>query len=391
MQNPVICCVGYNRPASMERLLRSIGDAQYDDHDILLVISIDESPQSNAVEAVARNFEWKYGEKVIKRYSERMGLKKHCLLCGDLAAEYGSVIFLEDDVVVAPGFYRYTKAAVEYYKNDRYVLGISLYAQKWVSDMNREFIPAYKGYDTFFLQRDISHGQCWIGDRWKMFREWYALHEDALPEYDRRVPPCVYNWDAKTSWSKYISFFMVEANVYYACPYSAYATNLSEVGVHARESTDVCQVPLSEGVNKQFHFGGFNESVIYDAIFERKDRFVDAVCGVAFEEICIDINAMKYDWSGYKYILTSRELPYEKLYSFGANMEPIENNVIYNVPGGAIRLYQIPKSYVPPHKPEEIVKPEINLEIMAHVLNKIPAKLLAQNLLCRVKKRLQNK
>ena len=137
MNNPVICCIGYNRPNSMQRLLNSIGNAVYDDHDILLVISIDESPKSDEVEAVAKAFDWKYGEKIIKRYPERMGLKKHCLLCGDLSLEHGSVIFLEDDVVVAPGYYRYTKAALEYYKDDE--LDVVQLSQKDIS--HQELAP----------------------------------------------------------------------------------------------------------------------------------------------------------------------------------------------------------------------------------------------------------
>ncbi len=186
------------------------------------------------------------------------------------------------------------------------MLGISLYAQKWVSDMSRDFIPAHNGLDTFFLQRDVSHGQCWIGDKWRKFRDWYDEHENSVPVYDKRVPPCVYKWKSKDSWSKYISFFMVEADMYYVCPYYSYATNLSEVGIHASKTTDICQVPLSENTSLDFRFGKFSESIIYDAIFERQDRFVESIYNIPIEKICIDINGMKYDWSGYKYILRLR-------------------------------------------------------------------------------------
>ena len=388
MSNPVICCIGYNRPNSMKRLLNSVGNAVYDNDDITLVISIDESDMSDEVERVAQEFNWKHGDKIIKRYPKRLGLKKHCLLCGDLSIKFGSVIFLEDDVVVAPGYYRYTKEAVEYYKNDEHVLGISLYTQKWVSDMERDFIPANKGYDTFFLQRDVSHGQCWIGEKWKRFKKWYLLHKNSIPKYDKRVPPCVYKWKSSTSWSKYISFFMVEEELYYICPYNSFATNLSEVGVHASRATDICQVPLSEGIINNFRFGTFDDSVKYDAIFERKDKFLSSIAGVPFEDICIDINGMKYDWSGYKYILTSQNLPYEKIISFGVNMEPIENNVIYNVPGKTINLLRVPDDYKPPQDASEIKRTMPNCDIMSHIFNKISARIIAQNLSARIKRKL---
>ena len=97
---PAICCIGYNRPESMRRLLNSVGKGVYDDVNIPLIISIDESDKSDNVEAVAREFEWKYGKKIIKRYPQRLGLKEHCMRCGDSSVEYGALIFLEDDVVV---------------------------------------------------------------------------------------------------------------------------------------------------------------------------------------------------------------------------------------------------------------------------------------------------
>ena len=112
---PVICCIGYNRPKSLERLLQSVGNAIYDDNDITLIISIDECPDSNKVEEVAKAFEWTHGTKEILRHSKRLGLKEHCLKCGDLSVKYGSLIFLEDDVVVAPGYYRFVKKNIEYY------------------------------------------------------------------------------------------------------------------------------------------------------------------------------------------------------------------------------------------------------------------------------------
>lgn len=100
---------------------------------------------------------------------------------------------------------------------------------------------------------------------------------------------------------------------------------------------------------------------------------------------------MKYDWSGYDYILTSKNLKYKKLASFGANMEPIESNIIYAVPGNAIKLYEIPSDYVPPKCGDDIAKITQNQEVMGHTLNRFPAKYLFQNLLARIKRKLFRK
>ena len=105
MIKPVIVAVGYNRPHCMKRLLESIGNAEYEIDDVTLIISIDESNKSDLVQKVAEDFDWKHGEKIIRRFPERQGLKKHIIQCGDLSEKYGAVIILEDDLYVSPGFY----------------------------------------------------------------------------------------------------------------------------------------------------------------------------------------------------------------------------------------------------------------------------------------------
>ena len=385
---PAICCIGYNRPNSMRRLLNSIGMGVYKQNNIPLIISIDESNKSDDVEAVAREFEWKYGEKTIIRYPERLGLKEHCLRCGDLSIKYGALIFLEDDVVVAPGFYKFVKDAVDYYENDNRIIGISLYTQKWVQDMSCEFIPMNNGYDVFFHQRDISHGQCWMANGWKRFRQWYEINKNALPKYDQRVPRCVYKWNEKTSWSKFMSFFLVEEDMFYASPYRSYATNLSEFGVHAKITSNICQVPLSLGVVNNHRFVGLDEGVVYDAIFERKDNYLSSILYLPINEICVDINGMKYDWTGYKYLLSSKKLKSKKLMSFGINLEPIELNIQYNVGNSGIWLYEIPEDYKSPYIVGYYPKDEMIQHRLDLALDKYPMKNIFNNVFSRIQSRL---
>lgn len=381
---PAICCIGYNRPDSMKRLLGSIAMGMYEDRNIPLVISIDESNKSDEVEVVAKAFEWKYGDKTILRYPQRLGLKEHCLRCGDLSLKYGALIFLEDDVVVAPGFYKYVKKAVNYYASDSRVIGISLYTQKWVQDMSSEFIPMHNGYDVFFHQRDISHGQCWMAQGWKKFRQWYELNRDIMPKYDKRVPPCVYSWKEKTSWSKYMSFFLVEEDMYYACPYQSLATNLSEIGVHAKRTTNICQVPLSIGETDTYHFAPFEKAVVYDAIFERKDKAFEEMLGEPLNEVCIDINGMKYDWTGYKYLLSTKTLKYKIKKTFGINLEPIEINIEYNKGNNGLYLYEIPGDYKSPYCVGQFPKVSMIQSRLDLALDKYPVKNIIINVVSRI-------
>lgn len=384
---PAICCIGYNRPGSMKRLLNSISTSVYEDRNIPLIISIDESNKSDEVEAVARDFEWKYGEKTVLRYPQRLGLKEHCMRCGDLSLKYGALIFLEDDVVVAPGFYSYVKDAVNYYSNDSRIIGISLYTQKWVQDMSSEFIPMNNGYDVFFHQRDISHGQCWMANGWRKYRKWFELNKNALPKYDMRVPRCVYNWKENNSWSKYMSFFLVEEDMYYVCPFQSYATNLSELGVHAKRTSNICQVPLSVGVVKNHRFVSLENGVIYDAIFERKDNYICQLLNLNFEDICVDINGMKYDWTGYKYLLSSKKLNYKIIQSFGTNLEPIELNIQYNQGNSGIWLYEIPEDYKSPYNVGNYPRAQMIQQRLDLVLDKYPMKNVLINVISRIRNR----
>ena len=388
---PAICCIGYNRPKSMRRLLQSVGGAFYDNSNITLIISIDESPQSNEVEQAAKNFEWTHGEKIILRYPKRMGLKQHCIKCGDLSEKYGALIFLEDDVVVAPGFYRYAKEAVNYYKDDPNVFAVSLYSIKYNQGIAYDFIPAHNGSDTYFLRGELSHGHCWIGERWKKFREWAKDNEETVLKYNKDMPLTVYSWSPKTSWSRYVMFYLLETDTYYVSPYHSYATNMSEVGVHASKTTDVCQIPLTESTQRIFKFSEFQGGVVYDAFLERMDRFIPSVLGVDIEKICLDLNGLRHDWTGYDYLLTVKSLPYQLVGSFGINMEPVENNVVFQCEGDSIKLYKIPDDYRAEHIVKKKLPTSINEGRVAHLLNKYPSKMLFKSIMLRIKSRMSKK
>lgn len=339
---PAICCLGYSRPDSMQRLLNSIGMAKYQCYDIPLIISIDECSESDSVQRVAEDFEWKYGEKIIKRYPKRLGVRKHTLLVGDLSYQYGAVIYLEDDIVVAPGYYTYMTEALKKYADNPNVFGVALYNQRWLNSAQTEFLPVYNGEDVYLFSGDISWGQCWIAEQWKAFHEWYDKHINTLPEYNKGVPKSVYMWDTRTSWSKFISFYLAEKKTYYVVPYESYSTCFSDKGVHAGMSSDHCQVPLSQSLKEEFRFPDIKRCVMYDAFFERIDPFVEEIAGIPISDICIDLNGEKYDFSGYKAVLTTKRLKYKCISSFGVNMDPIELNVKYNNPGFEIKLYELP-------------------------------------------------
>lgn len=104
MENIAIVTVAYNRVKSLSRLLNSLLCADIDNAP--LIISIDKS-NTNEVERYANDFIWPYGEKKKKviTHKENLGLRKHILSIGQLLDYYDAVIVLEDDIIVAPGFF----------------------------------------------------------------------------------------------------------------------------------------------------------------------------------------------------------------------------------------------------------------------------------------------
>ena len=283
---PAIVAVGYNRPEAMKRLLNSVAHAFYPFDDIDLIVSIDESSRSNDVQQVAEQIPWNHGKKIIKRFDERQGLRKHIIQCGDLSEKYGAVIILEDDLVVAPSFYFYTYLAVNHYATEDRLSGIALYSHSWNGYANLEFRPVHNEFDAYFGQFSITWGQCWTAKQWNGFKTWYLAHENSLPEQNTAMPAAILHW-SKQSWGKYFISYMVENDLYYLIPYCALTTNFTEIAdmvnqtywrfatIHRNTShymqsifpiTDVCQgISVYDAV--VFHLQAiYLINVVYDPI-----------------------------------------------------------------------------------------------------------------------------
>ena len=111
---PAIVVVTYNRPESLKRLLSSLINADYQEQNIPLIISIDyqNSNEHDKVVEIAKSFVWAKGPKLIVNHTENLGLRNHVLKCGDLVYDYGSIIMLEDDIFVSQQFYNYTAQTI---------------------------------------------------------------------------------------------------------------------------------------------------------------------------------------------------------------------------------------------------------------------------------------
>jgi hypothetical protein len=334
-----IVVIGYNRIDSIQRLMSSLLTAYYSDM-VDLIISIDNSG-TDRVEKYAESINWPYGKKIIRTFPERMGLKNHVLTCGNYINEYDldALIVLEDDLFVAPDFYNFANQAVEKYASNPDVAGISLYSHSWNVNADRPFTPVYKGYDVFCIQYPQSWGQVWMKKQWNDFYQWYK--ENKFENLDKsRVPENVLGWP-ETSWLKYHVEYCIDANKYFVYPYQSLTTNYADAGTHYAFSTNKMQVPLSQGIGKLYTFPDeLDDTSVYDAYYENAQ--LGRVLKINEDNFEVDLFGMKKKYSSScRYLLTTGKQEYKVVQSFGLQMRPWELNVIYQVPGNEIYLYDM--------------------------------------------------
>lgn len=329
-----IVCVAYNREKSLSRLLASISKAYIDD-ECTIIISIDKS-DNPLVKEIAENFQWIHGEKRVVAHPENLGLRKHIMGCGKYFEEFDAIIMLEDDLIVSNNFYEYAKQSVDFYNKDNRIAGISLYSFP-INYLNfYPFSPSYSNSDVFFIKCAQSWGQVWMKNQWSEFIKWLDC---ACDEFDiNKLPRAICSWSSK-SWLKYHTRYCIENNKYFVYPYQSLTSNSSETGVHARFSTPVFETILANRDCK-YHFKLeelSNSSIRYDGYFESENIY--DYLRMSPSELCIDLNRYKYSNEGKRYLLTTKIYNYKILKSYGLSMRPIEQNIINNVGGDNIFLY----------------------------------------------------
>lgn len=332
---PVIVAVGYNRINSMSRLLQALENAVYDE-EVTLIISIDYGDNQNLIENV-NQFVWSHGEKIVKIHSKKLGLRKHVMECMDYSIEYGAAIIFEDDTMPAPYFYSYAKQAVNFYAQEERVFAISLYSQLWNGYANREFVPLKKNHDAYISQIECSWGECFIGERWKDFKNWYIRNEGKLKD-SKKIPFAVCTW--KESYSKYLLYYIVENNKFYVTPYDSLSTNFNNAGTHISVGTSTYQVPLLQG-EKKWNFPTFEEAVSYDAFFENVSIKALIEQRYTGKQVCIDYYGLHIDYENYDLCLTTKKLNRKIIQRYGLELRPPELNYIYNISGDDLYLYDL--------------------------------------------------
>lgn len=333
-----LVAVGYNRKKPLQRLLNCLNEADYcGDNDIRLVISLDRADNCEEMKALADAFDWKYGEKEVILHPKRLGLREHFLFCGDLTQKYGSIVFLEDDVYVLPGFYRFAKETTSKYENDERIVGTSLYSLRYSETAHRPFTPLNDGTDIYFAQL-MSWAPVYFPKQWKAFRDWYDAEPKPMEDVTC-LPDNVRQWKM-TSFKKYHIKYTITNDKYFAYPQVSFTTNFAEAGLHYGDDSDILQVPLMMGKISEYRLPDFDESMsVYDAFMEIKPECLK----------CMNPNLKEYEFSvdlygnkrkeniDKKYCLTANKVE-NPIMKFGCKTVPQETNIALNVPGDFFKL-----------------------------------------------------
>lgn len=327
-----IVVVGYNRLDSLKRLLSSLEQSQYDGDTIPLIISIDASGNEELYNFV-KAYNWIYGPCYVNIQTQRLGLKKHILQCGNLTRFFKSIVLLEDDIVVSPYFYKYVKTAVEYYFSDKTVAQISLYRNEVNGFVHLPFEPRYSGADVFLMQDISTWGECWTEDMWNDFIEWYDQHDENYVN-KVRMPEKIKKWTK--AWSKYYYAYIIDTRKYVLFPYISLTTNYSEAGEHDEVGTISLQTNML--------YGEMTYTMRDSTDLERYDAYCNNE--ILYESLSLEKDQLELDLYGYgeldnskQYLLSTQILPYKVVKSFSLCMRPIEQNVISNILGRGIYLY----------------------------------------------------
>lgn len=330
----VVAC--YNRPQSLSRILNFLGQADYPDRPVPLVISIDRSDVQRELIALAEAFDWPFGPKTIRTFEERQGLRTHILKCGDLALEHDGVIVLEDDLIVGEDFYHFATQAVAAVGTDDRIAGISLYAPAINEMVPLPFTPAPSGFDGYFLQSAQSWGQCWTTSMWRAFRDWYRAAPSSLSEMED-MPQRIYSWP-ETSWKKYHMKFTVQTGRTWIYPYVSHTSNCSDVGSHNPRPSFLFQVPLAARSHRAYNFPRPDDTgaIHYDAFFERS--------GLKDEDgkpLLLDLYGTRRRIpAGYR-LVTGKRVDLVPLRGYGLLLRPHDENILRAAPGEDFKSYDL--------------------------------------------------
>jgi len=153
-----------------------------------------------------------------------------------LLEKYGKAIFLEDDIVTAPGFLQYMNDALKFYEKDDNVLTISGYCPPFK-------VPKGLHDDVFILQRHSSWGSATWGKKLNLFNLELVDHdfkeflkdEKALKKFQKNgsdmLPMCIKDFKGELdALDVKLMYYQFKYNKYSLYPRKSLVQNIGHDG-----------------------------------------------------------------------------------------------------------------------------------------------------------------
>ena len=185
MLAPVVLFV-YNRVDHTSRVLETLGKNELAKDTELYVFSDAAKSDKgldkvNAVREYINQKEWQKNFKTVTivQAEKNKGLAKSVIGgVSEIIEKYGTVIVIEDDLILSPYFLNYMNGALDYYKEDSKIWAISGYSFPMRSLKNYP-------HDVFYSYRGSSWGWATWDDRWKKV-DWEVSDYAALMSSQER-------------------------------------------------------------------------------------------------------------------------------------------------------------------------------------------------------------
>jgi hypothetical protein len=315
-----------HRPDALRRLLGSLARCRGIE-DVTLIVSVDAHPDAASSVDVAR------GAHVIVQ-PRRLGLREHFFHNGDLVAEHGTVIILDDDLYASPDLLDYVRAALEQYGGDGDVAALSLSAFAFHEPAEAPFAPVDDGNDVYFTQSG-GWGIVFTREWWASFRSWAASRANSTSPL---LPDAMNRWPEPT-WKRLFHLYLATERKYVVVPRHGLTANLAEPGVHVSRAVTYLTTPFSRG-RRNWRLPSLTGSHCrYDPFLQLEAKSLRAWSRVPLpESLAVDLYCQR-DPATYdaEWIITSRcSAAAER--SFGLRLFPFEENVIDGIAGDDLVL-----------------------------------------------------
>lgn len=328
---PAIVLAAHSRPTELAHLCRSLLAANIAPGTPLIVSIDGGADQQAAVRAVADELRWPHGPMDIVEHEHR-GLIGHFEWCGDLTAAHGSIVFLEDDLVVGPAFHQWSAAALAHGELDPRIAGVSLAAPFFDGYRHLPFEPILDGGDGLFAQIPWYDGMAWTEGMWSRFRNATIDRSTAVHHLVASL--------GDDEWFPDYMRYLVATDRYFLLPRHAHTTNSGAAGAHFESATDWFQVPLTLRGPTSWRLHDLDHSLaVYDDQMELAPRVIkQLVPNLDDMDFAVDLLGTRdLTTVTAPHLLTTR-LTTTPLRQWGASLHPLVANLVADLEGTAITL-----------------------------------------------------